>query len=494
MSEAKQYPAGEDPARRYAVESWPLGRLCENSENYRRHPLGQRERLQESLRRFGIFKNIVARPDGTILCGHGLVAAARAEGLPEVPVHVFAGTDEEARALMVADNELSALAVDDDAQLSRLLLSLRDTDLLAVSGHDEGSLNALLREVATEQPASGIGQPGAEGARRSLAERFGVPPFSVLDARQGYWQERKRAWLALGIQSELGRLADAVGDRRLLLPRSADSGFYRAKRAAEAAAGRALSTREFDAVYEPRGAGNQGVSVFDPVLCELAYRWFCPPGGRVLDPFAGGSVRGIVAALLARDYTGIDLRPEQVAANERQADRLCDLPGPSWVIGDARLVKQLAPGEYDFLFSCPPYFDLEVYSDDRADLSNASDYGAFQEAYCQVIADCVSLLKPDRFACFVVGDVRDTRGNYRDFVGDTVAAFREAGAHLYNEAVLITAGGGLPVRAGRAFQASRKLGKTHQNVLVFVKGCGKRAASAVGEVDFGDGQGQLSRG
>jgi hypothetical protein len=42
-------------------------------------------------------------------------------------------------------------------------------------------------------------------ARATLAERFVVPPFSVLDARQGYWQDRKRAWLALGIQSELGR-------------------------------------------------------------------------------------------------------------------------------------------------------------------------------------------------------------------------------------------------------------------------------------------------
>ena len=32
-----------------------------------------------------------------------------------------------------------------------------------------------------------------------------VPPFSVLDARQGYWQDRKRAWIAVGIKSELGR-------------------------------------------------------------------------------------------------------------------------------------------------------------------------------------------------------------------------------------------------------------------------------------------------
>lgn len=39
----------------------------------------------------------------------------------------------------------------------------------------------------------------------ALARRFGVPPFSVLSARDGEWQERKRKWLALGIQSELGR-------------------------------------------------------------------------------------------------------------------------------------------------------------------------------------------------------------------------------------------------------------------------------------------------
>jgi hypothetical protein len=27
----------------------------------------------------------------------------------------------------------------------------------------------------------------------------------VLNAREGWWQDRKRAWLAIGIQSELGR-------------------------------------------------------------------------------------------------------------------------------------------------------------------------------------------------------------------------------------------------------------------------------------------------
>lgn len=38
-----------------------------------------------------------------------------------------------------------------------------------------------------------------------LSENWDYPPFSVLNAREGWWQERKRQWLALGIKSELGR-------------------------------------------------------------------------------------------------------------------------------------------------------------------------------------------------------------------------------------------------------------------------------------------------
>ena len=38
-----------------------------------------------------------------------------------------------------------------------------------------------------------------------LNKRFGVPPFSTFDTKSGYWQNRKRDWLSLGIKSELGR-------------------------------------------------------------------------------------------------------------------------------------------------------------------------------------------------------------------------------------------------------------------------------------------------
>lgn len=237
---------------------------------------------------------------------------------------------------------------------------------------------------------------------------------------------------------------------------------------------------------EPATAAASGTSIFDPVLCELSYRWFCKRGGVVLDPFAGGSVRGIVASKLGRAYIGMDLRAEQVAANREQADEICTDPMPVWHCGDSTNIERTCKGvQADFIFSCPPYADLERYSDDPADLSTM-DYAAFRPAYTAIIKGACALLRPNRFAAFVVGDVRDAKGMYYGFPWHTIEAFEAAGLRLYNEAVLVTAAGSLPLRAGKAFEATRKLGKTHQNFLVFCKGDPRKATDSIGPVEFGE--------
>jgi len=291
-----------------------------------------------------------------------------------------------------------------------------------------------------------FGEPAQAVNRGAIARKFEFPPFSVLNARDGEWQSRKQAWLSLGIRSEVGRTERAFHDHQWA---------------------RDLGQKGLCA-----NTAGDGTSIFDPVLCELVYRWFCPEDGLILDPFAGGSVRGIVACLLGRRYNGIDLRSEQVQANEDQADSIIDgneSPLPCWVTGDALDVAELVPGAYDLLFTCPPYADLEKYSDDPRDLSTM-DYPKFLDTYRQIIAASVALLKPNRFAAIMVGDIRDPDGYYRNFVGDTVSAFQDAGLKLYNEAILVTSVGSLPIRITKQFEAGRKLGKTHQNLLVFAKG------------------------
>jgi hypothetical protein len=293
----------------------------------------------------------------------------------------------------------------------------------------------------------------------ALYDSFIYPPFSVLDARSRWWQDRKRRWLALGIESDRGRSEDLL------------DGFSNAMATWNRVQGR-----------QHKPAGWMSKSVFDPVLTELCYAWFCPPGGRVLDPYAGGSVRGIVASLMGRSYLGVDISEKQIAENRRQAIALSLSPAPKWKVGDAvRLYQAGVRGTFDMIMACPPYGDLERYSNAANDLSNMP-YDLFLGGLRQSIKNAVARLGDDRFAVFVVGDFRDQRGISRGFVADTIQACKDAELQFYNDGVLVTATASLALRVRGQFELSRKLGRTHQNVLVFVKGDPKRATEAVGNV------------
>lgn len=271
----------------------------------------------------------------------------------------------------------------------------------------------------------------------ALCDKYLVPPFSTLDTKQGYWQRRKKEWKSIGLQSQLGRNDNLLGG----------------------------GLKE---LAEKIGSNLTGTSVFDPVLCEVIYNWFGVVAGTVFDPFAGGSVRGIVAEILGQHYIGIDLSQRQVDANQLNADKLkvC----PAWYCDDSKNADKYIDNETaDLLFTCPPYHNLEQYSEHPLDLSNMN-YTDFIVAYSEIIALACRKLKNNRFAVFVVGDIRDKKGAYRDFVSETKRLFKNNGLCLYNEIILLEQYGTAPMRAGGIFRAKRKVVKTHQNVLVFYKG------------------------
>jgi DNA modification methylase len=302
-----------------------------------------------------------------------------------------------------------------------------------------------------------FGQPLTPKVDSPVKQKFIIAPFSILNTREGDWQDRKRKWLALGIKSEVGR------SENLMNLSNAVQAFdrYRGIEAGESTDDQKLT----------------GTSVFDPVLCELMYRWFCKPGGQIIDPFSGGSVRGVIAGLLGFKYWGCDLREEQINANIEQGKELLPDAPPTWVCGDSRETIDGAP-RADFLFSCPPYGDLEVYSKNPKDLSNM-EWAQFKQAYCEIIYKAVGRLRDNRFACFVVSEIRDDKGHYRNFVGLTVQAFIDAGCRYYNEAILVNSIGTLPIRINGYFNGSRKMGRTHQNILIFAKGSAEIAAAQV---------------
>lgn len=914
------------------VEYLPLDDIVYTPENPKLHDA---DGIAASVDRQGyVDPVIVDERTGLLVSGHGRcddLKARRTDGNPPPDgiltdgtgtwlVPVYRGwaskNDADARAYVIGANALPPAGGWVEDTLTDWLVGLAsEPSGLDGTGFTDDALAELLarRPLPDGGEGGGGGDGGGGPSTPTLADRFLVPPFTILDARQGWWQDRKRMWISTGIQSEVGRgydltwQGDAVTEPGLnyyrnrnksgvlfhapgiepIIRRVTDipeggpvwdrvrADLARAVKAAGVTrkqvdewcgttgmAGHWLGNAqpqiptpehwatlaehlELDpdlwevmtaveevepsetvrrpdgttGAYDPRyekgvdaetrrkqnkvasfqnqdklaaiqggrrltyGAGDRdpddlddtsqrilaqgpaagsGTSIFDPVLTEIVYRWFVPPHGRILDPFAGGSVRGIVAARTGHRYTGIELRPEQVAANVHQVNTLlagavvseptviadntpdvtpieahgelwfkrddlyafggsrggkvrtclaiargnpdepppvglvtggsrqspqvnivagvaaalgigcraytphgdwtpemaaaaahgadivqreggyapnlaiwahddaaetgwrevpfgmeCDaaveanaaqvvdipdgvqrivipvgsgmtlagilhglrrggytIPVLGVVVGgaaeerldkwapdgwrdmvtlvesdleyhdrapvtvidgvevdpiyEAKCLPYLEPGDlfwivgrrgtaeppttspaplpvyitgdaaavladpddpvgdgYDLILTCPPYADLEVYSDDPADLSNM-DYPAFLESYRTIIAAAVDRLAPNRYAVVVIGEARGRDGNYYGLVPDTIAAFRDAGCALYNEAILVTAVGSLPIRAGRQFAIGRKLGKTHQNVLCFVKGDGRAAADACGPVDVTD--------
>lgn len=704
------------------VEQVPVSQL----RTYHRNPRkGNVEIIAESLRVNGQYRAIAVnrgthtgRPN-EVLAGNHTLLAARNLGWDNIAATFVDVDDDQCARIVAVDNRSADLGEYDEGVLAALI---GDLPTLDGTGYTADDLAALLGDADEDGTGGGRGQGEA---RRTLAERFGVPPFTLLDSRQGYWQTRKRAWIALGLRSEVGRSSELL------------KGFSQIGRMQARARGLDESSWEI--------SGMTGVSIFDPVLCELLVRWYTVPGAAVLDPFAGGSVRGIVSACLGRRYTGVDLRPEQVEANRAQAEQILPgvrppvatvdftpeltpverhgdqlvkrddawcragasgaksrvmfalaeqgtagiitagarrspqieraalvaqalgigcrvhvpdgadtpeietcrtagaevlkhpngrltvlrarfrddtaahpdwlavpfgmgsdayaedvaaqvanlpaevtrivvpcgsgmttagilrgldrhgradvrvsavivghdpteyldrfapagwrdrvefteadtgfdedapvttlgvlnldpmyeakclpylrpgdllwcvglraaapanpLPGaaaptaptPRWVVGDSRELREHVSDTelHDLLLTCPPYFDLEQYSDDPADLSRCADYDAFLRDYTACLAAATDRMRPNAFAALVTGAVRDKRGYVLDLPADTTRIMESLGWRLYQDAVLATVTATTAMRAGRQFAALRKLSRVHQMVGVYHRG------------------------
>jgi len=480
-----------DVSRPLIIKRVPVSQVVPWDKNPRGIKTADFERLKKQILTLGVYKPLVAYKDGeqyVVLGGNMRIRALKSLGVTEVDVSlVKPKTEADKVKIALSDNDRAGFY--EEERLAELVLPhLEDINVsdFKVDIGEPLDLRSLLERFAPNLDGS------EDQVTASLAERFIIPPLSVFDTRQGYWQDRKKAWTSLGIESYESREGTkATGTLSGTVP-----SYYSMKKKAEKRLGRELTHEEFAKKYLPDllpedsmlhcTEGGGILSVFDPVLCEIVCRWFCPRGGSVLDPFSGGSVRGIVASFLGLRYTGVDIRKAQVEANRRQAEKILlpetrghDFAGdssrlivahaPRWIVGNSLQIDKKAPGEYDFVFSCPPYFDLERYSDDVEDLSSLN-WEEFCRQYGEIVRKSCGMLKENRFACFVVGDIRDKTGLYRNFIGETVNAFRAAGLSLYNEIILVNVVGSAPARVGKPFGQYRKVGKVHQNVLVFYKG------------------------
>ena len=411
----------------------------------------QFEKLCKSIQEFPKMmelRPIIVDDNNTVLGGNMRLRALQKLGYKDIPdtwvKKASELTEEEKRRFVIADN-VNAGEWDWDT-----LANEWDANELEDWGIDIPNWDAVTKDYNNLQIIDKV-------KSIKLSERFIIPPMSILDTKQGVWENRKKMWLDIGIKSEEGRRDDLVR-----------SGLSKLKR------------------YNEK-TEIKGTSIFDPVLCEIIYRWFCVDDGIILDPFAGGSVRGIVASVLGYKYYGIDIRKEQIDANINNAKQIIneELKMPNWILGNSKYLDSLIDINCDLLFSCPPYHDLEVYSDIDGDISNM-DYDKFLEDYNDIINKSCHKLKENRFAVFVVGEIRNNKGNYKNFVSHTIDSFLSCGLSYYNEIILANKIGAMALVAGKYFNSSRKITKVHQNVLVFYKGDVKKIKDNFKELNFAD--------
>jgi len=207
-------------------------------------------------------------------------------------------------------------------------------------------------------------------------------------------------------------------------------------------------------------------SVFPAPLVEwILLRYGGAEGGRILDAFAGGPPRGLVSSIMGYEYHGYEIRQDQIDENVKVINDL-KLKNVFYHHSDGTIMAD-TKGLFDCALTCPPYHDLEVYSDQEDDISNLSSYEEFNEAMRRCAHNHLPQMKPGAFVCIVVGPIRDKKtGELVDFRAHTVENFRDAGFIFWQEIILSKNFGSAAKRSTNSWKGL-KLVPIHEFLLVF---------------------------
>jgi 16S rRNA G966 N2-methylase RsmD len=150
-------------------------------------------------------------------------------------------------------------------------------------------------------------------------------------------------------------------------------------------------------------------TTFSPVLSKYIYEKYLPnEGGIVFDPFGGWGDRmiGAICCDKVKKYSCVDANRALIEGYEN-IKKIENGNKVDYIIMDT--LKYL-PGEntkYDIVFTSPPYFDYEIYTNYRdADQSIYNrDYSKWiSEFYEPIIKGCIRVCKLNGYIIFHVGN------------------------------------------------------------------------------------------
>ena len=204
------------------------------------------------------------------------------------------------------------------------------------------------------------------------------------------------------------------------------------------------------------------ISIFNPYVAYLLIYKYTNKNDLIINPFAGSFSIGGIAGLLDRKYIGTELDPLQYKFNITHNN----FKNVLYYNDDGNNLYKYVKVKVDCVMTCPPYYNLEKYTDLENDLSNAGSYEEFIKKYKQILLNTNKLLKIGGKFIIIIGDVRNGRGYY-PFVTDTLKILRSEN-HLLQKIIYQT-----PTRVGAFGRNNKKeslLINNFQYIFIFEKG------------------------
>ncbi len=215
---------------------------------------------------------------------------------------------------------------------------------------------------------------------------------------------------------------------------------------------------------------NGNASVLDPVACEVIARFFMPKtGSRIYNPFGGGVQMGFVAGASGFSYLSSEIRQNQCDANNKLCSEFKDV---RWQKSDSSTFDP--EGEFDLVFTCPPYYKVEKYVDydgkpPQGEINSLPTYEAFREMLFAGYRKAISHLKDNCFFVVMTGDSRDSKGAYYCCESEHELFFKNEGLSVYNKIIYLECEFTRLAHAKTTLN-SRKFPKREQKIIVAYKG------------------------
>ena len=278
---------------------------------------------------------------------------------------------------------------------------------------------------------------------KNANEMFGNWPITV-------WEVKDNSELDKAVKSKRAGVGDVGGTRE-----------------------KAFTTVSAKSVYKGgRGRSTDGAtaSIFPPRVALNILAMYGEGVTKIYDPFAGGGTRAIVAAEVGIPYLGVELRKDEVFVLRKllEGREISDDMVEIFEGDSAYGVQTIADGECDFLYTCPPYWNLEKYKGGPADLSMMS-YLDFLKTMRKVVKECHRILKPGSLACWVMGMTREG-GKHNDLVllhHDITRIHLEEGFKVKEEIVIYRNNPIALRRVGNFQRGNKLLIRMHEYCFVY---------------------------